>query len=124
MTSDLHKIAVPLLKQNIHLWIGAHCHRYWRMFKNSNILHSVETHTPKFFYEKAKCNWLTLDGPKGNQNPPDLSYLHVKISGDKLFAKVIDPDGKLIDSFTVSPDGTAAELKHADNLKQFKLQKK
>ncbi|MBR1965404.1 MAG: metallophosphoesterase [Lentisphaeria bacterium] len=124
MTSDLHKIAVPLLKQNIHLWIGAHCHRYWRMFKNSNILHSVETHTPKFFYEKAKCNWLTLDGPKGNQNPPDLSYLHVKISGDKLFAKVIDPDGKLIDSFTISPDGTAAELKHADNLKQFKLQKK
>ena len=88
------------------------------------MFYTMENKIPKFLQNKNNFNWLTLDGPKGNQNPPDLSYLHVKISGDKLFAKVIDPDGKLIDSFTVSPDGTAAELKHADNLKQFKLQKK
>ena len=123
MVKDFRKIAEPLLDKNIHLWISAHCHRYWRMFKNSDMFYTMENRIPKFLQNKNNFNWLTLDGPKGNQNPPDLSYLHVKISGDKLFAKVIDPDGKLMDSFSVDTDGNAKEIERSAAVKPFKLPK-
>ena len=121
MGKDLRAIATPLLSESIHLWIGGHCHRYWRMFKGSNLLYSREKAPTAYHQAVASFNWLTLDGPKGNQNPPDLSYIHVNVENDTLTAKVIDPDGSIVDHFTIDKDGNATEIKRAAALKSTKL---
>ncbi len=121
MSQDVRAIAEPLLNESIHLWIGAHCHRYWRMFRGSNELFSREKAPANFYQKTAPFNWITLDGPKGNQNPPDLSYVHVNVENNTLTAKVIDPDGSIVDHFTIDKDGNATEIKRAATLKSTKL---
>ena len=123
MGKDLRAIATPLLSESIHLWIGGHCHRYWRMFKGSNLLYSREKAPTAYHQAVAPFNWLTLDGPKGNQNPPDLSYIHVTINDKLIDAKVIDPDGKVVDHFTVDEHGNATEISRMQSVIPTKLGK-
>lgn len=121
---EIRKIAAPIMNDSIHLWIAGHCHYYWRMFKNSDILYARQPYKRVPAYHIAKFNWITLDGPKSSNAHPDFSYLAVNIKGDTITAKAIDENGNLMDSFTIDTKGDAKEIKRAADIKTFKLRKK
>lgn len=121
---EIREIAQPILNDSIHLWVAGHCHYYWRMFKISDILYARNPVKRAPAYRVAKFNWLTLDGPKSSNASPDFSYLSVNIKGDTLHARVIDENGKLMDSFDIDSKGNALELKRGDDIKPFTFPKR
>ena len=121
---EIRNITAPILNDSIHLWIAAHCHYYWRMFKNSDKLYARQAYKKVPAFHVAKFNWITLDGPKGSNASPDFSYLAVNIKGDTITAKAIDENGELMDSFTIDTKGNATEIKRASDIKPFDLPKK
>lgn len=116
---EIRKIAAPIMNDSIHFWIAGHCHYYWRMFKNSDILYAREQYPKAPEFKTAKFNWITLDGPKSSSAYPDFSYLSVNIKNDKITAKIVDQDGRLMDSFIIDSKGNAVELKRSANIKPF-----
>ena len=124
VVDEIRKIAEPVMNESIHLWIAAHCHYYWRMFKGSDVLYARNEWKRPPAYNTAKFNWITLDGPKGNNAKPDFSYLAVSIKDDKITAKVVDENGKSMDSFVIDVNGNAFEIERASDIKPFKLRKR
>ncbi|MBQ9772045.1 MAG: metallophosphoesterase [Lentisphaeria bacterium] len=124
--NGIRNMTLPLLKDDsdesrIHLWIAGHVHRYWRARKGSK---TVVSRTPikKPALKVSPVNWVSLDGPKGDSSDPNFSYLWVKVSENRIYAKAIDENGNKLDEFVIDLKGTFKELFRAKELKDLPFQ--
>lgn len=123
LEDKMREITAPLLRNDsddsrIHLWIAGHVHRYWRAAKGTSEL-IARTPRKKTALKKSPVNWVSVDGPKGNSSNPNFSYLHVKVTADKIAVKAVDENGKTLDEFQIDQKGQFRELYRGEELKAF-----
>ena len=123
MNENIRKLTEKLLSDTsdsgmIHLWIAGHVHRYWRAARGSSVMVARDVYAKKPARAVAPVNWITCDGPKGTSGKPDLSYIVVQCSPEKLYIRVIDENGRKIDEFEIDVKGELKEFGRDKELKE------
>ena len=126
LNNTVRAMMSDILKDNsdegrIHLWLAGHCHYYWRAARNSKTLVArAGLKTPPAL-PQAPVNWLTCDGPKSRGAKPELSFIFVSCSPEKLHIKSVDDNGKKFDEFSIDLKGELKTIYLDENLKAHPL---
>ena len=126
LTANIRKVTGDMLEDQtpeglIHLWLAGHVHYYWRAARGSNKILAARPYKNIPALPMAPVNYLTVDGPKSSSADPDFSYASVTFTPEHIHVKTVDPNGKILDEFTVDRKGKLQEIYHDKGLQFFEL---